>query len=173
MNIHETQILLTSQQYDQWKSIVFSSQWWSLLFLILISWFVWWKLVDKLVVFEVLSFALIIVFIGTALDEYGVKLGLWAYPIKIFYLNCGLIAGDWALPPVVNSLVYQYCPHWKNFIIMVIAVSAFLAFIGEPILIWMGVYQMYRWNYFYSFIVYISVAVISKWIVDGIKRRTL
>jgi hypothetical protein len=172
-NIYETRLLLTSLQYAQWKRILFTAQWWSLLFLLIISWLAWWKLIEKRRVFEVLAYALVVVIIGSILDLYGYKLGLWSYPIKSFYLNPGLIAGDWGLPPVVKSLVYQYYPQWKKFIIAQIVAAAFFSFIGEPILVWMGAYKMYEWSYWQSFLVYIPVAIFAKWVIGVLKRKTI
>ncbi len=170
-SIYTTRQLLTALQHEQWMSILFSVQWWALLFLLISVWIAWWKLVDKKMGFQVLSYALLVAIFGTALDTYGYKLGLWSYPIKLFYLNPGLISGDWALPPVVKSLIYQHYPDWKRFIVAQVALAGFLAFIGEPILIWMGAYKMYDWSYWQSFLVYIPVAIVSKWIVDGLKQK--
>lgn len=172
-SIHETRQILTLLQYQQWRGVLFSIQWWSLLSLLIVSWIVWWRLVNKSMIFEVLSYSLFIVIIGTTLDTYGQSLGFWAYPIKIFYLNPGAIAGDWGMPPVVKSLIYQYFPGWKEFIIAQIIVAAFFAFIGEPILVWMGVYKMYGWSYLKSFFVYIPVAIFTKWVVDELKRKVI
>lgn len=171
--IYDSQRLLTTQQFYQWKGILFSYQWWFLLLILVGSWVVWWKLVRKELVFQVFAYALLVVIIGTTLDIYGVKLGLWAYPIKTFYLNPGLLAGDFSLPPVVKSLVYQAYPDWKRYITAQLIVAAILAFMAEPLLVWVGIYQMYRWSYLSSFLVYVPVAIIVKWLVDGIKRKAL
>lgn len=169
--IHQTRLTLTAMQYEQWRGILFSAQWWSLLALLAFSWAGWWKLVDRRRCPEVLSYALLICALGTTLDGIGVKLGLWAYPIKLLYLNSGLIAGDWGLPPVVKALVYQHYPDWKGYLTGQLAVTAFFSFIGEPILVWMGVYRMPNWCYVQSFAIYFIVAVVAKWILDAVGRR--
>lgn len=171
--VYEIQLQLTSLQYSQWLGALFSYQWWLLLLVLIGSWVLWWKLVDKKTVFETLTFALVVMLLGTTLDVYGVKLGLWCYPIKIFYLNPGLITGDWALPPVLKSLAYQRFPDWNRFIIALIIISAGLAFIGEPLLSWTGVYVLYRWHYAYSFVVYILGTIFAKWLVDKIRRSAI
>lgn len=171
--IYENQISLTSMQHDQWVGVLFSYQWWLLLLVLIGSWVVWWKLVDKNTVFEALTFALVVMIVGTTLDVYGVKLGLWCYPIKVFYLNPGLITGDWALPPVLKSLAYQRLPDWKRFSVALVVIAATLTFVGEPLLVWTGVYVLYRWHYVYSFVVYILVGICVKWLVDKIRRSAI
>jgi hypothetical protein len=172
-SIYETRQLLTFLQYQQWRGVLFAYQWWLLLLLLIIPWIAWWKLVDKARLFEILSYALIVVIIGTTLDMYGVKLGLWSYPIKIFYLNPGLITVVWGVLPVIKSLIYQSYPEWKQFTATLILISAIASFIGEPIFHWLGMYKLHKWNYIYSFLGYIPVGVVSKWIVDWLRKKSL
>lgn len=169
-SIYEAQQVLTWLQYKQWRDVLFSVQWWVLVFILIGSWLIWLKFVDKGRGFEILSYALIVIITGTTINDYGVKLGLWAYPIKIFYLNPGLIAGDWAMPPLLKSLAYQYFPDWKRFVLAQTVIAAGFAFIGESFLVWIGAYQMYGWSYGKSFPIYLLVAVLAKFVIDGVKK---
>ncbi|MGE5391199.1 MAG: CBO0543 family protein [Deltaproteobacteria bacterium] len=170
-SIHQAQIHLTQLQYQQWDSHLFSDNWWILLATLLLPWVLWWFLVKKERLFEILTFALLVIIIGTTLDVYGVNLGWWSYGTKLFYLNPGLIAGDWSLPPVCKSLIYQYFPDWPRFTAAIIILSALLSFALEPVLHLRGVYIMYHWSYLESFLVYLAVALLTKFIVDVLKKH--
>lgn len=100
-----------------------------------------------------------------------ITLGWWGYGTKLFYLNPGLIAGDWSLPPVVKSLTYQYFPDWPRFVAVQVVLGALFSFVGEPTMHARGVYLMYHWDYFYSFLVYLLVAFLTKFIVDPLKKH--
>lgn len=169
-SINRTQLHLTQLQYQQWKDHLFSDNWWFLLATLLIPWVVWWFLVKKERLFEILACALLVTIIGTTLDIYGVTLGWWGYGVKLFYLNPGLIAGDWSLPPVLKSLSYQYFPDWPRYIAAQIILGALFAFVGEPIMRARGVYLIYEWGYIQSFLVYVPVALLAKLIMDKLKK---
>lgn len=170
-SIHRAQLHLTQLQYLQWKDHLFSDNWWLLLATLLIPWVVWWFLVKKARLFEILTYALLVVIIGTTLDIYGVNLCWWSYGTKLFYLNPGLIAGDWSLPPVFKSLIYQQFQDWPRFTAAIIILSALLSFALEPVLHLRGVYIMHDWSYARSLLVYLAVAIVSKLIMDQLKKR--
>lgn len=169
--IFHTQLLLTQLQHQQWKSHLFSANWWILLFTLILPWVIWWFFVQKERLFEILTYALLVIVIGTTLDTYGVKLGWWGYSTKLFYLNPGLIAGDWSLPPVVKSLSYQYFPDWLRYIAAQIILGSLFAFVGEPTMHARGVYLIYNWSYLKSFLIYLPVAFIAKLIMDVLKKH--
>lgn len=170
-SIHHAQLILTRLEYQQWKSHLFSGNWWMLLSALLIPWIFWWLLVKKERLFEVLTYALFVVIFGGTLDTYGKTLGWWDYGTRLFFLNPGLIAGDWGLPPVVKSLAYQYFPDWPRFVAVQVILGAVFSFVGKPILHALGIYLMYNWSYLESFLLYIPVALLTKLIVDLLKKH--
>jgi hypothetical protein len=51
---------------------------------------------------------------------------------------------------------------WKPFMLGTLIIGALFAFILEPILIWMEIYDYIDWTVWQSFIVYLFIGVVSK-----------
>jgi len=66
---------------------------------------------------------------------------------------------------MVFMLTYQYFPTWKRFFWALVAVSAVFSFIVEPIIVYLGFYVILKWLYWYSFIIYIVMGLLSRWLV--------
>lgn len=113
-----------------------------------------------------LTYGFLVFVVSTAMDAFGISRHLWVYPIKPLWFVPHMIPLDWGFLPLSYVLVYQYFPNWKHFLLITLIMSAFLAFIGEPFSQWIGIYFVYRWEYTWSFFIYISIAVVNKLIVD-------
>lgn len=162
----EIQRQLTSLRIEKWLQYdLFHFRWWFLLVLFIISVYAWWKLVDKTRLHEITLYGAIIIIIALALDEYGVELTLWDYPIDIIPVFPPLTAVDLASLPVIYSLIYQYFRSWESYIWAAAIMAAIFCFILEPILVWGGFYQTLKWKYYYGFPIYIAMAITIKWLV--------
>ena len=56
----------------------------------------------------------------------------------------------------------------KPFLIAMIIASAVFSFMVEPIFEYAGLYTTYTWKYYYSFPIYILMALFSKWLMQVI-----
>ncbi len=163
------QKLITSMRIEEWlREDVFHVKWWFLMGLFILSTFVWCKLVDKTRLPEIILFAGITVIITLILDECGEELTLWDYPTDILPIFPPLTAINLASLPIIYSLIYQYFKSWKTFLRATIIMSAIFSFICEPILVWGEFYQVLKWKYYYSFPLYIALALFIRWIVISI-----
>lgn len=169
--ILEAQLEVSRLSLEYWSGhILFSYQWWLLLFLLFLPWHVWWRLVDRRRLLEISTFGVIILYLHTAIDSIGVIYTLWGYPHKLLPLPV-LIETSFSLLPVTGMLLYQYYPRWKAFLSASLLASLLFAFVGEPALKWLDIYRPLRWNYLYSFFIYISVAAASKWLLQILRFR--
>ncbi|HBX22149.1 MAG TPA: hypothetical protein DEF34_00715 [Desulfotomaculum sp.] len=150
------------QIYETWLINLFTIQWWALLLVFIIPWVIWWKLVDKNKITAILCYGLIVSILSSGLDEAGHALHLWAYKYRLVPLCVELKPTNVSLIPVIYMLVYQYFTRWKEFIIATTIMAACLAFIGEPFLDWLDIYKRFKWEYIYSFPIYIAIAVSVK-----------
>ena len=156
-------------QYDYWlKNELFTPQWWALVGVWLIPWFIWWRLVDKTRTALILAYGSYIMCAVTVMDTIGSSLHFWIYPIKIAPIIPVSFGIDWGLLPVAHMLIYQYCPRWKSFIIAESIFAALLAFVGEPFAEWYGIYLVLHWYHIWSLPIYITKAVIGKWLIERI-----
>lgn len=168
--IVKTQRKLTGLTYELWANhCVFSFQWWLQIILLFAPWFLWWKLVDRKRLVEILLYGLLVMIITTYFDAIGSELTLWAYPYKITPVFPRLITVDLSVLPITYMLIYQYLSgNTKHFLIATILISGIFAFIAEPLLIWLKIYKIYNWNHIYSFLIYIAMPLFLRWLLEVI-----
>lgn len=170
--IYNLHLQANSLYIEFWKNNVFLSfNWWLLIILLILPWFIWWKLVDKKHVKLILTFGFLVTVIVIILDDMGSNLAFWEYPYKIMPILPRLNAVDLSIIPVLYMLVYQYAKKFKTYLLAHIILSAFSSFIAEPIFVALNIYNMPNWKYVYSFPIYIVIAVFAKWTIDSFNRR--
>ncbi|QDR83462.1 CBO0543 family protein [Sporomusa termitida] len=140
-------------------------RWWVLIILLIVPWFIWYKLVDKKRILEVTLFGVIIMIFTITLDEIGFVLSLWSYPVEVIPILPRLTSIDYTMLPIIFMLVYQYFSTWKSFLRALVVLSTVFSFVAEPIVVYFGFYILIKWLYWYSFPIYIVMGVLSRWIV--------
>jgi hypothetical protein len=165
----EIQKMLTAVHMETWlQEDVFRLQWWFLLGLFILAVTVWWQMLNKTRLPEIILYAVLAMIVMMGIDEYGEELTLWDYPINLFPIFPVIATLNLALLPMVFSLTYQYFPTWKSFSFASIVMSGLLSFVIEPALVWGNFYQLLKWKYHYSFMIYIAVALFIRWSVNKI-----
>lgn len=142
--------------------------WWLNVFLTIIPWIIWWKLVDHKRVFEILAYGLLVSLTVTLMNVAGTQAVLWGYPDVMIPFMPRLFPIDYVLIPVIYMLIYQYFWDWKPFVIANIMMAGVFAFVLEPAMEWLGLYEMYIWKHIYSAPIYFVMAVFWKWVVGKI-----
>ncbi|WP_145947246.1 CBO0543 family protein [Paenibacillus sp. Y412MC10] len=145
---------------------LFSIQWWLLLVLLIVPWIVWWKMVDKSRLKDILLYGFALTIIIVLLDDIGRGLGLWSYPHQVFRLIPRLSSIDYSVLPVIHMLIYQYFRSWKSFFVANVILALGAAFIAEPLFVWIDIYDMDHWKSIYSFPLYIAKACFVKWSLE-------
>jgi hypothetical protein len=165
----EVQKQLTSARLDEWMhNELFHLRWWFLLVLFIVSAYLWWKIVDKSRLYEIVLYSALIIISIIVLDELGEELTLWDYPYDLLPLFPPLFSVDLASLPIVYSLVYQYFRTWRSFMIASVVMAGIFCFLLEPLLVLSGVYQMLKWKSYYGFPIYIFLAISAKVLVNMI-----
>lgn len=166
MDIMETQAKLSKIRWDYWRDdIIFSYQWWFLIITFVILFIVWIRLLDKRRLLTILLFGFITLNIVTFLDTLGGELQIWEYPKMILPWGPRILCIDLMIS-IYFMLLYQFFTKWRSYIFASIILSAIFSFIFEPIAILLGIYIQLSWSHFYSFPIYILLAVSIKWIVE-------
>lgn len=150
---------------------LFSFQWWLLLLLLIVPWMIWWRIVDRTRVKEILLYGAVLSTLVVLLDDIGGELGLWSYPYQLIRLIPRLNAIDYAALPVCHMLVYQYFRSWRSFLVANVVMALAFAFVAEPLTVWIGIYEMDHWRYAYSFPLYIAKAAFVRWLVEWVTKR--
>jgi hypothetical protein len=157
--------------WEYWLTeTLFTFNWWFLIITTIAFVLVWLRLLDKKRLVEVVSFGLMIGSIGYFLDITGVSFVMWSYPDKIFPIIPPIIEIHKFHLPIVYMIVYQYFPKWKPFLLVMTVCALFFSFVLEPITVWLGIYEIYHWEYIYSFPIYIIIGVFCKWIIEKLKQ---
>lgn len=155
---------------DWLNNFVFSAEWWLLLGLTIVPWFLWWKIVDKSRILEILLYGLFIASIATFLDILGWNYSLWFYPHTLLGSCTPLVPIDYTLFSIVYMVLYQYYPNWKRFTIMLIIIACIFAFVLEPLAEMLHFYKSLKWQHIYSVPGYITIGIFSKWSVGKILK---
>lgn len=162
---------LTNLEHQYWMdNVVFTFNWWVLLCIFIAPWLIWWKLVDKRRIREILLYGFIIMVLSSVLDDIGVSSLLWAYPYQLLQILDRLNAIDLTVLPIMYMLIYQYFYKWNSFLIAHVLLALFSAFVAEPILVQMNIYMPLLWKSVYSFPIYILIAVVVKLFTDKINK---
>ena len=161
---------ITYARIDNWLDTDINTfGWWLQLVLAILSILVWWKLVEKKRLMELAFYSFTVMTISIWFDEVGYELGLWYYPIDLIPVFPPSTAIDYFMLPIMYGIVYQYCRSWKTFIIATCLLSGIFSFILEPLLVKFGFYVPVKWKFYYSFPIYIGIAIVMKAIVEKIK----
>ena len=163
----QVQWKLTTTRFEEWfESDLFTFNWWMMLALFIICTYLWWKLTDKSRLKEIVLYAGLVIIMIIILDELGEELSLWVYTTDIFPIFPPITAIDISCMPMIYSLIYQCFRTWKSFIIATIVMATVFCLVFEPIFVWSGIYIMLKWESYYGFPIYISIALISKAVVN-------
>ena len=159
---------LSLARIDEWKSELFSLNWWVLLALFFINLLLWLRLADKRRLGELaLHTALVIIWV-IVLDELGEEMSLWYYTVDIIPLFPPMTAIDIACLPLTYMLIYQYTKRWPSFLIATAAMSVVFCFVFEPIFVWGGIYKMLAWESWYGLPIYFFIGAASRFMMRRI-----
>ena len=170
--IMELQQELLQLRVSDWYDKVISFQWFFLVFLIIVPWIIWWRLVDRKNIAKIFSFGMLITAMSSFFNGIGLNLLLWSYPYKLLPFSPRMYV-TFSVLPVTFMLMYQYFRTWKSFTIANAIMAFIFAFILQPILKWLGMYTLIKWNYFYSFVIYIIMGLGSRLLLQVILQREL
>jgi len=167
--IHQLRVELWKLTYTQWKTeTLFSIQWWSMVALIAITYAIWWVLVDKRRLSQILLFGSLVAVGRVVMDIVGFNAILWSYDIRLLpFVPCPL-QYDFTMIALTLMVVYQYCHSWKKFLAWTGVVTGIMSFVFFPILIKFGFLKFYNWNLLYSFVLVFGIASFSRWVVLGV-----
>ncbi len=152
---------------DIWqKMILFSPMWWLGFTLSILPWIIWFKLHNRQNRGDLIRAGLFMAIIALILDSIGLQFGLWTYPYNVFPFITGYLPWDLTLLPVSMMLMIELKPSLNHFLKGIIY-GALAAFIGEPIAMWLDLYEPIRWKSIYSFPIYVLLFLLSNYIAKG------
>ncbi|UJF32345.1 hypothetical protein [Paenibacillus hexagrammi] len=166
--LNELQTALSDARWVYWYQHVFLSwQWLLLLLFTAVLTLVWVMAVDRIRLLAIVFFGSCIFIASLIADSLGGELQLWDYPSMLLPWGPRIICIDWSIA-IFSMMIYQLFTNWLLFLGAAICLSAFFSFILEPLASVWDIYQLYAWEYLYSFPIYILLFLLVKAITDKI-----
>lgn len=168
----QLRIRIRDLNIDHWlHHDLFSFNWWLIFAVSLLYMIVWWKLVDRTRLVEIVLYGAMIALASIVMDICGVSLILWSYPDKMFPVFPPFFIVDMTQLPVSFMVLYQFFPRGWPFVLANVAASGILSFLIEPALVALGIYQMHNWHYTYSFPLYIAMGLCLRLLHDTLLEK--
>lgn len=169
----EMQVKLTADHMEKWLAEDFLRlHWWALIVIYIVCIVVWWKLLDKRRLKELLLFTALAYIAVLAINEYGQELILWDYPTDIIPWFPPLSSVNLLLLPLIYSLAYQRFTLPRIFFSAVLVATAAFCFLIEPLLAWGGFFELLNWQYWMSFPLYTVMAMLVHLITSALLKTT-
>lgn len=176
--LYEKERELAELSIKDWTSNeVFTFGWFFMVAIIIITYAVWLKLVDRkrgtgLLLIGSLEAVAKLIFVAILLDNI---LGLYDYNIRLLPVPANVFATSVTLSPIFIMLVTQYTSSWKGYLLWTAVSNAILCFVIFPIYTAVGILEFHKgWNVFYHFLalyaIAICVRVVFLWITGTQKR---
>lgn len=164
--IAATKNMLWNQLYTSWITTeIFSFTWWFTVLFLFASYFIWWKLLDKSRLIELLLFGSLLAVMSAVVDTIADNLLLWQYLVRIFPFTPAFFPFHLTLAPILLMIVYQYSDTWSKYFIGTVFAGIIYCFIIAPLFVAIGEVRLLNWNHGYTFITFITRAMIARWIV--------
>ncbi len=169
INIVQIHSVFTEARIQHWlEYTLFTWQWWLLVALLITPWIVWGILIDKKRFTAIILLGVFVLATVTWMDDLGSDLILWYYPYKLVPLYPQLIPINYAVLPVSYMLIYQYFPPWRSYITAVAIMAALFSFVAEPALVYLGMYRVLKWQFYYSFPIYLLIGISHRLLVEKV-----
>jgi len=170
--IAEAEKLLVQMKIEHWRvEDLFTPAWWLMLAVLIIPWLIWWKYVDRTRILQITLYGMLVLIVSAYMDAMGSELALWQYNKMLIPLWSRLIAVDFSVLPVTYMFLYQYFRAWSTFAMASVGVAVSYAFLAEPMMIKLGIYQLNHWSHWYSLAIYIVLALSMRLLVEKISAQ--
>lgn len=157
---------------DYWlNENLFTVNWWILFVTTVGLAIVWIIILDKKRILEIVTYGFMATAIAISSDTIGIWLFLWNYPYSLTPFP-QIIEIHTIQMPILYMIIYQYFNKWKSFLIAASITAFVFAFVLEPIVAWLQIYELNQWKYIYSVVPYFAIAVLLKWIINKLKNSS-
>lgn len=95
---------------------LFSFEWFFILFLVLVCYFLFFYLVDKKRIVEILLYGSLVAVAFVVYDSIGIFFGFWANKISTSPVYPNILGSDLTIAPLIAMIIYQYKSPWDSFL---------------------------------------------------------
>lgn len=161
-SIYQKRLELWNLMLNAWKVDITTIKYWALIAVILISYVVWYRLINKRNLSELLLFGSFFAVMRVITDLAGVTAGLWYFKTNILPLSPSLFVHDLTISPLTYMLVQQYSSNWRQFFIYNLVGAGFIYAVALPLLSAADILHLMHWNYVYGFFTMYVTATLAR-----------
>ncbi|MGV3465717.1 MAG: CBO0543 family protein [Heyndrickxia sp.] len=144
-----------------WKeNTLFHWDFWVTVIFMLVPIIFWIKFRKKESTNRLLLVGFFVVIITSYFDFLGVQCGKWYYTGKVIPSIPSYFPWDFIIFPIFIMTLIQFKPSISP-IIKGLFFAGISAFVGEPLFIWLGFYEMIDWHTYYSFPIYFVIYLLA------------
>ncbi|MPM64791.1 hypothetical protein SDC9_111680 [bioreactor metagenome] len=155
--------LLWDLQYTSWiTEELFSFQWWFNIIFLVAIYTVWWKLVDKSRLIELLLFGSLLAVMAAIVDTVADNLRFWHYAVRTLPFSPSFFPFHFSIVPLIFMIVYQRTHNWYQYLLVTLFASMIYSFIIAPLFVAVGTMQLLNWNHGYTFISVVARAIFAR-----------
>ncbi|MGI5838605.1 MAG: CBO0543 family protein [bacterium] len=155
-----------------WQQNFMTSRWWAILVLIAVSYAVWWMLVDKRRLPELLLYGSFIAVARNIFGSWGTLTGRWTYVVDLIPLPEVAFINDLTIVALAYMLVYQYSKSWVSFLGLSVITGGVFSYIFFPILVRTGLLVIHNWTYTGTFLFLVITAAVMRGIIHIVLEIT-
>jgi hypothetical protein len=130
---------------------LFTLHWWFYLILLIVPWVIFFKILNRKRVLEIMLFGVLISIFSLSMDVIGTILNFWRYRFNFLPIVPWLSSVNFSVLPVFYMIIYQYFNSWTNFTLINIITATTFSFIAQPLVNSLGFVEPLTWKYVYSF----------------------
>ena len=147
------------------EHMLFSWRWWVLAISFVLSWIMWIRFHKKESRDRLLHAGMVSTILALFFDSTGHQIGLWSYTYELLPQAPLNVAWDLAFLPVSVMGLIQVNPHIKP-LYKALFLAGTMAFIFEPVFKNLHFFEYPKWEYYYSFLVYIFIYLVANFIAS-------
>ncbi|MBM7865672.1 hypothetical protein GTO89_02595 [Heliobacterium gestii] len=163
----QAQLNLWQITLSRWNAEeLYSISWWSLIGVMVIAYAIWWKIVDKKSLRNILLFGSFIAVANTVFDSTIITMGLWGYKTKLIPTIPSTFPFDYTVIPLLAMTIYQFFPTWDKFFVGIAIVKAIFVFGVIPLLVHFQIMALHGVNLFFVYAGMVAIPTAAKFVID-------
>lgn len=149
---------------------LFSNRWWGTLIFLIILYVIWLTLLDKSRAFEITLFGSFVAVQAVMVDIFGFSMGLWQHNIRLLPIVPGVFPIDFTVVPIMLMLAHQYGSTWSQYLTWSALASLLFSLVISPAFQFFDIKAYYNWHFGYFIILMMSVAIISRALIEFVEK---
>lgn len=124
--------------------------------------FIWWKLVDKKRLSELLLLGSFVAVSYTVIDNALTNTNLIGYPTRLFPFTVQPFRIDFTTIPILCMLAHQYSSNWSTYTLLALLIGVFDWLIMSPLLVALNIQENIRWSHLYFLPLDFSIGMFAR-----------